>query len=177
MIKLAVMNVLEQCVSYEIFCEGERFGNSSSVELPEMNFKTQTISGAGIAGEYDAPTLGSLESCEIKITFRALYKKVTQLMKQRAVQLSMRGVVQQYDSGTGTLKPLPIRIDARGRVKSFAPGKFEPSELMDSELTFEADVLSVKVNNVEEMLIDKLNFIYRVDGTDYLAEVRTALGI
>ena len=174
---MAVQDVLEQVVNYEIFYEGERIGNSSSVELPEISFTTTDISGAGIAGQYTAPTLGSLESCEIKLTFRALYKKLMRFMEQRAAQISLRGAVQQYDSTNGTLKVLPVRIDARGRVKSLEPCKFEPAETMDASITLEADVLSVKIDNVEELLIDKLNFIYRVGGTDYLAPVRVAIGI
>ena len=56
-------------------------------------------------------------------------------------------------------------------------GKFEPSELTDTEITFECDVISIKVNNIELFMHDKMNFINRVNGTDYLASVRTALGI
>ena len=56
-------------------------------------------------------------------------------------------------------------------------GKFEPSELMDTEITFECDVISVKVNNIEYFMHDKLNFVNRVNGQDYLASVRLALGI
>ena len=172
-----VNNILEQTINFEVFIDSNRCLGSASCELPELNFATVEIAGSGIAGKIDAPTLGHFESIELKLTFRALYKPVVSLMAQKAVQLSLRAAVQQYDSGTGTLSPLPVRIDARGRIKNLAPGKFESSELMDSEITFEADVLSIKINNVEQLLIDKLNFIYRVDGKDYLAETRTALGI
>lgn len=174
---MSVNNVLEQVINYEVFVDGNRCLGSASVELPEVTYKTQDISGAGIAGEYSANTLGHLESLELKITFRALFDKPVALLAQKAVQLSLRGAIQQYDSGTGTLKPLPVRVDARGRVKSAALGKLEPSELTDTEITFECDVISVKVNNVELFMHDKLNFVSRVNGTDYLAEVRAALGI
>ena len=174
---MSMQDTLEQVINYEVFVNGGRCLGTASVDLPELQYMTQTIKGAGIAGEYEAPTLGHLQSLEIKLTFRALYENPIALMEQKAVILSLRGAVQQYDSANGTLKPLPVRIDARGRIKGGAMGKFEPSELMDTEITFECDVISVKVNNIEYFMHDKLNFVNRVNGQDYLASVRLALGI
>lgn len=175
---MSVQTVMEQVINFEVFIDGSRVPLAiATAELPELNYMTQTIKGAGIAGEYEANTLGHLESLELKLTFRALYDKPVALMEQRAILLSLRGAMQQYDAATGVLKPLPVRIDARGRIKGGALGKFEPGELTDSEVTFECDVVSVKVSNSEIFMHDKLNFISRVNGVDYLADVRSALGI
>ena len=174
---MGMQDTLEQVINYEVFVDGGRCLGTGSVELPELTYLTQDIKGAGIAGNYSAPTLGHLDSLELKLTFRALYESPIALMEQKAVILSLRGAVQQYDSANGTLKPLPVRIDARGRIKGGTMGKFEPSELMDTEITFECDVISVKVNNIEYFMHDKLNFVNRVNGQDYLASVRLALGI
>ena len=174
---MGMQDTLEQVINYEVFVDGGRCLGTGSVELPELTYLTQDIKGAGIAGNYSAPTLGHLDSLELKLTFRALYESPIALMEQKAVILSLRGADQQYDSANGTLKPLPVRIDARGRIKGGAMGKFEPSELMDTEITFECDVISVKVNNIEYFMHDKLNFVNRVNGQDYLASVRLALGI
>ena len=174
---MSVYNVHEQVINYEIFVNGNRCIGTANVELPELTYKTQTVSGAGVAGEYEAPTLGQLESLELKLTFRALYEYPIALMQQTAVILSCRGAVQLYDAGNGTLKPLPVRVDARGRIKSGSLGKLEPTEMMETEITFECDVLAVYINNAEYFMIDKLNFVNRVNGTDFLASVRYALGI
>ena len=174
---MSTMDTLEQVQNYEVFVNGGRCMGTGSVELPELQFMTQTIKGAGIAGELEASTLGHLQSLELKLTFRALYENPIALMEQKAVILSLRGAIQKYDTATGVLKTLPVRIDARGRIKSGALGKFEPSELTDTEITFECDVISAKVDNVELFMHDKLNFVNRVNGQDYLAPVRLALGI
>ena len=174
---MSTMDTLEQLQNYEVFVNGGRCMGTASVELPDIQYMTQTIKGAGIAGEIESPTLGHLQSLELKLTFRALYENPIALMEQKAVILSLRGAVQKYDTADGVLKTLPVRIDARGRIKGGAMGKFEPSELMDTEITFECDVISVKVNNIEYFMHDKLNFVNRVNGQDYLAQVRAAIGI
>lgn len=175
---MATNQVWEQLINYEVFCDGARIPlGIASTELPEISWITQEISGTGIAGKLEANTLGHLESLELKLTFRALYEKPVVFLEQRAIILSLRGAQQQYDAGTGILKPVPIRIDARGRVKSGSLGSFEPAELTNPEVTFECDVIGVYVDNKELFFHDKYNFVARVNGKDYLAEVRAALGI
>lgn len=46
-----------------------------------------------------------------------------------------------------------------------------------SDVDFEANYLKIEVDGEEIIEIDKFNYIYRVDGTDLLAQVRETLGV
>ena len=174
---MSVQDVLEQTINYEIYVEGGRCLGTASVELPELQYMTQTIKGAGIAGEMDAPTLGHLQSLEMKLTFRALFDKPVELMQQRlATNLSCRGALQRYDPMLGLTKVVRVQVDFRGRPKGLNLGKLEPGELTDTEITFGIDIISVKIDGKEVFMHDKLNFINRVEGVDQLLDVRLALG-
>lgn len=174
---MSVQDTLEQVINYEVYVEGGRLLGTGSIELPELQFMTQTIKGAGIAGEYEAPTLAHLQSLEMKLTFRALFDKPVELMQQRlATNLSCRGALQRYDPTLGLTKVVRVQVDFRGRPKGINLGKLEPGELTDTEITFECDIISVKIDGKEIFLHDKLNFISRVNGVDQLLDVRMALG-
>ena len=174
---MSVQDTLEQTINYEVYVDGGRCLGTASLELPTLTYMTQTIKGAGIAGEYESPTLGHLQSLEMKLTFRALFDWPVSLMDSRVVQISCRGVMQRYDGVNGVRKHVPVQVDVRGRVKEGNLGKLEPNELTDTEITFECDVISVNVDRIEIFMHDKLNFVNRVNGQDYLASVRLALGI
>ena len=48
---------------------------------------------------------------------------------------------------------------------------------MENETTLELDYLKIEVNSETTAEVDKYNFIYKVNGTDYLAAVRRAVGL
>ena len=91
--------------------------------------------------------------------------------------LSLRGANQQYDSGTGELKVLPVRVDIRGHIKSNNLGKFEPSATGDVETTLVCDYVKVRVNGDEQLEFDLFNYVYKVGGNDYMADILGALGL
>ena len=51
---MGMQDTLEQVINYEVFVDGGRCLGTASVDLPEINYMTQDIKGAGIAGQYSA---------------------------------------------------------------------------------------------------------------------------
>ena len=173
---MAINEEIAQVANFAVYAEGNRQIGLASVELGELNLESQEIKGSGIAGTIDLPTMGHFENIEVKLTWRSLYENPVKLLAQRAVMLSLRGAIERYDAATGELKILPVRIDVRSIPKGLNLGKFEPSELMESESTFHADYLKITIDGVVRLELDKFNFVANVDGTDYLTAVRSALG-
>lgn len=174
---MAVNDVMQQDINYEVFVEGTRYLGTASVDLPEINYMTSEIKGAGVAGQIDMPTLGHLENMELTLHWRSIFERPVNLLQQNAVMLSLRGAMQKYDAATGVLRPLPVRIDARCLTAGLTLGKLEPSEQTDTETKFTIDYLKITVNGVKEFEHDKFNFIHEIEGYDYLSATRAALGL
>lgn len=162
----------EKINEYNVYLEGNRMiGIAAATTLPEINEKTSTISGVGINGEIDSPTIGQFESMEQEVQFNTLYSSAVDMLKPKTnVNLTFRAAQQVYDKNGGySFKGL--RIVEMGRVKKFKPGKIEKGEGMEASITLELTYLLIEVDGVVLLEIDKLNSVYRVSGEDQLAEI------
>ena len=60
------MNVPEKLINFRVYNNGADLVGSADVTLPKLNAMTQTVKGAGIAGEIDSPVLGHYSSTKWK---------------------------------------------------------------------------------------------------------------
>ena len=79
--RFAVNEVRSHFINYEVFYGGTRKLGMADLTLPEINYKSNDITGAGIAGDVSMPTLGMIESMEAGIKWRTLNEDVTMLMQ------------------------------------------------------------------------------------------------
>ena len=165
--------VPEKINDFNAYLDGEiMIGAGSSMDLPEMTMKSSTITGVGIGGELDSPTIGQWESAEQVIPFNVLYSSVGDMLSPlEPVKLVFRAAQQVYDKEGGYVFK-GLTVTERGRVKKFKPGKIEKGETMEAEVTLEVTYLKVEVDNEILCEIDKLNGIYIVGGKDMLAGIK-----
>ena len=175
--RFAVNEVRSHFINYEVFYGGTRKLGMADLTLPKINYKSNDITGAGIAGDVSMPTIGMTESMEAGIKWRTLNEDVTMLMQQKAHDLTFRGANQHYDAGLGTFKVQSIRVDLRGVPKGGNLGKMEQASESESENTLELLYLKITIDGVKRIEIDKLNYICYINGEDVLSDVRTALGV
>ena len=169
--------VRDKLINYEVFLQGQRKLGMADVTLPEINYKTDTLSGAGIGGDIDMPTLGQTDSMELGIKWRTINEDVTALLKQEAQDLEIRGANQHYDAGTGKLGVQAVKVNVRGLAKKGNFGTATPASKTEAESTLEILYLKITIDGKKKVEIDKLNYIHYVDGVDYLEAVRNALGL
>ena len=67
-------NVPENLINFRVYEDGGAFLGISDVTLPKLSAMTQTIKGAGLAGELEAPTRGHYGSCEAELNWRTIEK-------------------------------------------------------------------------------------------------------
>lgn len=150
-------------------------GTGASFDLPEINMKTSNISGGGINGEIDSPTIGQFESMEQTVSFNTLYSSAIGMLSPKStVNLTFRASQQVYDK-TGGYNFKGLRVVEKGRVKKFKPGKIEKGEGMEAEVTLELTYILIEVGGESVLEIDKLNGVYKVNGEDMLAEINALI--
>lgn len=162
---------------FEVYHEGRRFLGMATVDLPDFNFKTNTLSGPGIMGDFDFPGLGHTEALEITLNWRTINDDLIVLAEQKAHDVTLRGSQQNYDQANKKIASEAVRIDFRGIPKQATLGKFEHVEQTDSKSVFEVVTLHIYIAGVQKVKYDKVNYICTINGVDYLKEYRSNVGL
>lgn len=171
------MIIPERLTGYSVFRNGvERLG-TSDVELPNLEALTDTVSGAGIAGEIDSPTIGHYGSMRTTLNFRTIDVPMLKLSAPKSQALDFRGAQQVYDSAASEYKIVPVRISIRGIPVTTTMGSFETNAATGSSIEIECTYVMVMVDGVKQIEIDKYNYIAFIDGVDHLAAYRKSLGL
>ena len=181
------MNIPEKLTSFRVFrakdkqVEGQTDDDLmlglADVDLPELEFLSETTAGAGIAGEIDNPVIGHFKAMEMTLKWRSVTKNVSLLAAPVVHQLDLRGSIQEYDSSNGKFVHTPVKIVVRAAPKKTGLGKFETGKQMDSETALEVSYLKLTHAGEDRIEIDKYNHKYVVHGVDYLADIRTNIGL
>jgi len=174
---MGVNVVRDKLTNFEVFAGGDRKLGMADVTLPSIEYKTATLSGAGIGGEIEMPTPGQTSSMELEINWRTLNDDNAKLLAMKAHDLELRGANENYDAGTGEIITEAVKINVRGLPKKGDLGSFKPADHTDTKTTLELTYFKMTVDGKRMVEIDKLNYIHYVDGTDYMASVRKALGL
>ena len=177
---MASYNVIRaNLINYEVYDEtegSERLLGTASVDLPELEFLSADLKGAGIAGEVGFPIIGHTNNLTCTLHWMSMHNDFTKLSAPGSHIVTLRGALQQYDAGTGKIEVSAVKITFRSLPSKATLGKFEPGEQTESENEFSINYLKITVDGEELIEIDKLNYVYRVNGEDYLADTREAVG-
>lgn len=164
----------EKINDYNTYLDGNKMiGVAASVTLPEIKMKTSTVSGVGINGEIDSPTIGLFEGFTQEIVFNTLYSSAVDMLSPlKTVNLTFRAAQQVYDK-TGGYAFKGLRVVEMARVKEFKPGKIEKGEGMEATVATELTYLMIEIDSQQVLEIDKLNGVYKVNGVDMLEQIRS----
>jgi len=172
------MSVLpENMINYMVYKDGDKLLGTAGIDLPSIDALTEKVKGAGIAGEVEAPVLGHYDAMTLGINWRTITARAAELAKPEAHALDFRGSQQVYDAAKGAFKTVPVKIIVRATPKKTSLGKLVVAGQTDTKNEFEVSYIKVYVDGNETVEIDKYNFIARFDGEDFLAAVRSDLGL
>ena len=78
---------------YNVYNKGNRLlGVGEEMALPDFEPSSETVTGAGILGEIDDPTVGYFSNQELEIPFRLLDKETADMMDMKCI-VFVRGKV------------------------------------------------------------------------------------
>lgn len=159
--------------NFNVYKSGNRMiGVTNEMTLPDIVSMTETISGAGLLGEYETVLLGHYSSIELEIPFRILEDDIFTLANPMDVQeITLRGT-QQISDRDASLKTQGMRIVVRGRVKSFKEGTLKMGGQMGSSVVLEVFYILIEVKQEKKFELDKLNEVLFVNGVDVMAQIK-----
>lgn len=167
------MDVLPSAISnLNAYIGGQLIGVTGEITLPDLDYMTASISGAGMGGEIDMPLVGMFPSLTMEIPFATLCDGSFSFLTLNGQQLTLRGNNQRFDVSTGGYKNESLRIVVGGIPKGLKPGKLGQASTMDGSNSLEVTYLKIEVGGAEMLELDKLNFVYKAGGVDLLAEVK-----
>lgn len=169
-------NIPDKVVNFNVYDEGNKLvGISGEITLPDFEAMTETLSGAGILGELESPTPGHFGSQEIEIPFRTLTQSALKMLENENNTFIFRAA-QQSRALTGNKTEIrPLKIITKGAAKGVNLGKLGVGAQTETTVTQEIYYIKVEENGETLLELDKLNFIYIVNGVDKLEAVRNAI--
>ena len=158
---------------YNVYNKGNRLlGVGEEMTLPDFEPSSETVTGAGILGEIDDPTVGYFGNQEMEIPFRILDNEATDMLDMtKAVQLEIRGAAQTTNS-EGDIEYQGVRVVVRGRSNKFTTGKLKAGNPMDTSITLSILYILIELDGVSVLELDKLNEVFKINGNDILAKVK-----
>jgi len=167
-----VNSIPEKISNYNVYNDTDKLvGVSAEVTMPKLEAMSETISGAGIAGEFDSPTPGHFGSIQVEIPFRVLMDQSFKLMVPGAKNIVLRASQQSYDVAGGQINHRPLKITFRGLPKGVDLGTMGVGKQTDTKNTLEVLYIKIEENGKTLLELDKLNFIYKINGVDVLGDI------
>lgn len=149
-------------------------GISGEVTMPKFESLTDTINGAGIAGEIESPVEGSFGSQEIEIPFSNLSEDFFAYAASDDAT-TLRGSMEVLDTGAQLKSNVPVVVTVKGPVKGIDPGVLKKGGKGEPKVTREITYIKILINGTNCLELDKLNMIYKIYGVDKLAAVRSQI--
>lgn len=163
-------------INLEIYEDGENLLGIAKVQLPEINHPTVGISGAGMMGNMNIPLYGMVDDMTTSIDFLTATQDAVRLMAPKKHQLDLRIAEEYWDVPNAEEGIWADKYVMIVRPISIKPGSVAPMAAPDASGEFSVYYYAAYKNGKQLWEIDKRNMKYVVDGVDYMADVRKALG-
>jgi P2 family phage contractile tail tube protein len=151
-------------------------GVAAEITMPDFLFTSEEISGAGLLGSYESPNAGHTESTAITIPFRTPLREALSLAEGDFANITLRAGMQSTDIANGQIGEEGLVVNVRGPVKQINFGTMVKGQPMNVEVTIEILYFKASRDTGGSLFtlleLDKLNFVYVVNGVDKLANLR-----
>lgn len=166
----------EVITNFALYEDATEYLGMAEATLPEVTNLVEEITGAGIAGNVEAVIIGHIEAMTLTLNFRTVTAASIKLAEPRIHKIDLRAAQQENNTRTGTTEIRAVKHIMRVKPKKYTPGKLAPASTADANGEYAVSYYAIYIDGKKTLEIDPLNFIFYVNGKDYLADVRKALG-
>lgn len=150
---------------------GELVAKDVTLTLPSINYLTAEHKALG---SMELPMLGQIEAMEAAVTKKGYDSGLAKLAMPEAMSLEFR-FVQDRIGSDNVSTPEGCRVFMRAVPKTLPGSDLEPGAVGDTQITFAVTRYQLFVGGEEVCLIDQLNGIQRINGTDYAKSINSLL--
>ncbi|HAN86982.1 MAG TPA: phage tail protein [Firmicutes bacterium] len=166
----------QSIINFAVYEDSMEYVGMAEAQLPDLTTLTQTISGAGIAGNIEAVILGHFEEMTLTLNFRTTTEQAIRLSEPRRHQIDLRVAQQVEDTVAGQVRVQAVKHLFVVVPKKETGGSIAPASQQDASGEYAVRYWATFIDGRKVREIDPLNFIFMVNGKDYLREVKASLG-
>lgn len=169
------MKISTKTADFSVYINNEKANDVMEVELPEIEFTTDEISGGGIVGKIDMPSIFSPESMESTIKLRNTADSSTYKKLINGGSIEVRWATDIVDSTTGLPDLVGNKVFMTGIPKTISDGTLESGAAQEAEITYELTTFKKMISGVTVLDVDKLNGVLKLGGNDYSSKLSSLL--
>ena len=166
----------ELVVNFAVYEDANEYLGMAEATLPDLEYLAEEMSGAGIAGNVEEIIIGHFEAMTTTLNFRTVCKAAVRLLEPRTHKLDLRVAQQQMNNRTSETTITGVKHIMRVKPKKTALGKVAAASTADVSGEYATQYYAMYMDGEKVTEVDPLNFICIINGYDYLADVRKALG-
>ena len=166
----------ESTINFTVFEDDIGQIGVATAPLPTLSAIMQTISGAGISGNVEVGIAGYYDTMELGLAFRNFTSCNVRLSEPRLHTIQLRAAMQVEDPTDGVVRIQEIKHVFTVLPKTDAGGSVAPASPTNGSGTYAVRYWATYIDGERVREIDPFNSICFINGTDYLADVRAALG-
>ncbi len=163
-------------INFAVYENGSEFVGIAKATLPDLTALTQSVSGAGIAGNVEAVIVGHFDTMTLSLNFRTTTKQSIELSEPRRHNIDLRVAQQDENTTKGEIETKAIKHILTVVPKVDKGGNIAPASQGDGSGEYSVRYWATYIDGKLVREIDPINFKCYINGVDYLADVRTALG-
>lgn len=165
------LNIKGAILGCTVYRDGELVAKDCTVTLPTVTYLTAEHSAMG---KIELPMLGQIEAMEASVTKKGYDVELAKLAKPEAMNLEFR-FVQDVIGSNNSSSPEGCKAFMRAVPKTLPGSDLTLGEAGDTQVTFAVTRYQLIVGGNELLLVDQLNGIQRINGTDYAKSINSLL--
>lgn len=154
-----------------VYSDGKLVAKDVAITLPSVTHVTADFRAMGTM---TMPMAGQIEAMEAAITKVGIDLGLRNLVKLETKTLEFRWV-QDVKKSDGSTVTEGCKAFLRATPKAIPGLSVDPGSASENEITFAVSRYQLFVGGEEFCLIDQLNQILRIGGTDYCKDIRSLL--
>lgn len=162
--------------NFELYEDSTNFLGIASVTLPDLGFLTTTLNGSGIGGNITAVMVGQMEEMSLTVNWRNLTNESASLSTPKRHDIDLRAALQVENPISRTIEFRSIKHVMTVIPKKITGGQIAPATTGDAGSEYAVRYWAFYIDGVRQWELDPFNHVCEVNGVDYSADIRRALG-